>query len=368
VRPDFKRPPFEEFDALRFSARANMATAEDPLVFEVRVFSGSRPASFWRRVTLNSDRWEFIELPLRFFRQSAGASLDWSEVTRFGFHFRNVGEISIDGIELIRTGASGSPYLSPEELGTLAFGQNAKMFSNEQFVVLTNDERVNGRSVLDEFEKLSRFIFADFPGFTRPVRKIPMLIFATERQYRDFWPRFGAKFASVIPPINSDGYSVLGVAGSYYSPEFGPVRPVFIHEACHAILAPVMGLSNSGEWLHEGLANYYQLRWTKQNIHELTKKMISDGSHVPFSQLLNGDSVRMRHYAQITLVMQWMMGDPELRQSLQNAIKTMKMRSSTSLEPVCERHFQRTLEELELDWLRWAREQGNAIKPAKSLD
>ena len=39
---------------------------------------------------------------------------------------------------------------------------------------------------------------------------------------------------------------MLGIAGSFYDPAQGSVRPVYLHEACHALIARTFGLASQG--------------------------------------------------------------------------------------------------------------------------
>ena len=183
-----------------------------------------------------------------------------------------------------------------------------------------------------------------------------LMIFARQEHYRVFWRQLGQLFNSIVPVVNSEGYTIFGIAGSTYSPEqFGGVRPVFVHEACHALLTQVVGVPNRSEWLHEGIANFYQLRWSKQKIHELTRAMIERGRHVPLAKLLDGNRISQRDYAQAVLFVKWLMEDKSRRQQFESAMLEMKQRSSTRLEPLLKKNFKTTIAEMEKAWLTWAR-------------
>ena len=267
VKDGFPRPDYEKFDKIRFRICAEVASKEKPIAFEFRAFSTSRRASLWRKFSVQSNEWQVVELPMEFFRYSSGANLGWDEVSRFGVRFRNAGAVSLDGFELVADD-DGSPRLTVEQLASFAFGHNddadgVTIERDKRFAVITNDPRVDVKQAIAEFNKLFDLIYGDFPELAKPTALVPTLIFANDREYRRFWPKFGAAFAAEVPPVTSSGYSLLGVAGSSYSDEYGPVRPVLVHETCHALLGRPLGVSNASEWLHEGLANYYQLNWTK---------------------------------------------------------------------------------------------------------
>ena len=357
VNQRFKRPKYEEFDKIRFRIRVEEATRDQPVAFEFQCFSQERRAALWRKFTISDDGWQVVELPMEFFRYTAGASLGWPEVSRFGFHFRQRCSVMIDGIELVASSDDANPYLTPSEIAGLAFGEQHSQHTNDRFAVLTNEKRVNGPNVLKELDRLFELIYADFPRLPKPLRRVPVLVFSKEDEYRKFWTRFGNQFASHVPAVRSDGYSLLGVAGTYHSEEYGSIRPVLLHEACHAILEPSLGLSNSSEWLHEGLANYYQLNWTKQDLVQLTRKRIDQGTFTPLRQLTNGERIRLHDYAFATLFVKWLIEDEARREQLFRCLSEMRQRNSTALEPICEKQFGKSVNELELEWIRWAKQQ-----------
>lgn len=365
VKDGFPRPDYEKFDKIRFRIRAEDASRENPSAFEFRAFSAARRASLWRKFSVQSNEWQVIDLPMEFFRYSSGANLGWDEVSRFGVRFRNAGTVSFDGFELVADD-DGSPRLTVEQLARFAFGDDsedggdgdgdngdAMIERDKRFAVITNDPRVNAKQAIAEFNKLFDLVYADFPELPKPTALVPTLIFANEREYREFWPKFGAAFEAKVPPVTSSGYSLLGVAGSSYSDEYGPVRPVLVHETCHALLGRPLGVSNSSEWLHEGLANYYQLNWTRQNVFELVRRRVESGNLIPLRKLTNGERVPIRNYAQVTLFVKWMLADDDRKSRFTAAMKDMRKRCSTALPPICERHFGKTIEDLEREWVKW---------------
>ena len=107
------------------------------------------------------------------------------------------------------------------------------------------------------------------------------------------------------------GCGVSGVSGSYYSDDFGAVRPVYVHEFCHALLAQALGLSNASEWLHEGLASHYQLRWLKESARELLAQRIATGRLLSLETLANGKPIEVDAYADAALLIDWFLADKE---------------------------------------------------------
>lgn len=357
VKASFPRPTYRTAERLQLRLRADDVSQDKPLVIEFQVFSSQRRAWFWRKITLVESRWKTVELPLRYFRQSPGAVLEWREAHRFAIHFRNAGTLSLDNIQLVPGSGKNPAWMSPQELGKFAFKDKARHFSSVHFAVVTNEPRLDGEAVLAAFEELDRMIKRDLPEMPEPQRRVVCLIFADKARFQTFWRDLGQRFNSVVPVIRSDGYAIFGLAGSSYDDSFGAVRPVYVQEACHALLGQTLGVSNQSEWLHEGLANYYQLHWSGQDIHKLTRGMVEQKRHVPLSKLLNGERINTRDYAQAALFVKWLMTDKQRRSQFWSAIQEMKIRSSTTLAPLTETHFEQSLDELESAWLKWSTNQ-----------
>ena len=358
MKRGIRRPPFERFDQVRFRIQVRDATPESPVTFEFQVRSEQRPATLWRKFVVDDGGWQIVTLPMQHFRYSTGSSLDWTEVSRMGVVFRERCNVKLDGFELVASEDESNPYFMPKEVGAFAFGEKLKTTTNERFAIMTDDDRVDRKRTLEQCDRLYEMVFRDFPQLEKPKRRIPILVFSTEKDYRAFWPRLGSLYVAAVPPVKSTGYSLLGIAGTFYSDEFGDVRPVLIHEACHALLAPSIGLANSSEWLHEGLANYYQLDWTKQDIHKLNRARLRNGKMRPLRDLLSGQRIPMDDYAQVTLWTKWLLSDELRRKQFAEAMSEMRKRNSTRLEPICENVFGKKLEEMELEWLRWCEQQG----------
>lgn len=358
------RHEWERFDKLRFRVQIDQATSENPVTLEFRAFSYQRSAWFWRKISIRDPNWKTIDVPLQYCRHSPGANLKWDEIHRFGFRFRDSATVRLDDIELVAD-ADGKPDLTTEELARLAFGDRATIYRDDQFHLITDDRRVDGEATLAEFQKLRGMILRDFPDLPRPSRPIQTLVFSNRDAYRNFWPRFGLQFASRVPHVTTDGYSLLGIAGSYYSAQYKTVRPVLIHETCHAFFAHCTGLPNATEWLHEGLANNYQLNWTKQDVVAITYQRMQQGKLLPLNELLTGKRIRLNDYAQVAAFVRWLLIDATRRRQFSSAIKAMSQRCSTQLQPICESNFGVPLEQLELAWLRWLQKSGETEEPAR---
>jgi hypothetical protein len=146
---------------------------------------------------------------------------------------------------------------------------------------------------------------------------------------------------------------MLGIAGSYFDPAQGSTRPVYVHEACHALMARLFGIASQGGWLHEGLANYYQLRWVKQDTRAMARNLIAKRRVVPLQNLLNGRPIGIENYAQSALFIEWIMVESTRKARLLPCIRFLANRGSTAFEPASKIHFGAGVERVQNAWIAW---------------
>ena len=362
IRSGAPRPDYRGSRAIRFWLRAPDATADAPLTVEVQLHSRDRRARFWHKVTLDEPAWRREEIPLRYFRHSGGFYLDWDEIERFGWYFRDAGTLELDGIEFPPAETPGETALRPVDLNRIAFAGNGGTHTSAHFTVVT-DAEFEVAELLAELERLHGLVAADFPGVAARRERVPLLVFAREADYRAFWPAFAGKFRAEIAPPTSDGFAALGVAATWHDPAQGAVRPVMLHEATHGLLAREFGLANRSEWLHEGLASRYQLHWTRQDATALMKPRFLRGQATPLSRLCDGGPITLRDYSQAVLVVEWMLGDPARRRAFDAALAEMRKRGSTKMQALAPDCFGQDLAALERAWSDWlrARIEGRSV-------
>ena len=154
----------------------------------------------------------------------------------------------------------------------------------------------------------------------RPVKgaaPATMLIFKDATGYAAFYRRLGEAWNEKIVPPSSAGYTVQDIAASTYNAEFGIHRPVYIHEAVHAMAARDFRLLNGlprAAWLHEGLANYVQIAMYPASVDPRTYATNfatpidpkGKGVFVPLKVLFAGP-VEAVHYAQAASVVAFLL-------------------------------------------------------------
>jgi hypothetical protein len=224
------------------------------------------------------------------------------------------------------------------------------------FALLTDDTRVDPIAVLDALERMHAHTIAMLPSMPAPESTVPLLIFSSERSYRQFWPRFGERFGAEVAPLKEDeGFTWHGVATAWYSARYGKVRPTYVHEAHHALLERAYGLAAQRSWLFEGLANLEQLAVSRQDLRGVYRHGLrrADASS-SLVELADGRSIRTARYWQATLVCEWLLADDVRRAALGSALREMAQRGSADLRPLAGRHFGAELDTLAVDFWSWA--------------
>src|SRR5439155_5139957 len=106
---------------------------------------------------------------------------------------RSVGlVISLEFALFARPALAGDAYdpvlLSLPELQRLAFGERPPgaihTFEQRPFVLLTDMPRLDGTAVLRTLDAMYRWTRRDFPFLLPPSRPVPLLVFASDRQFR----------------------------------------------------------------------------------------------------------------------------------------------------------------------------------------
>lgn len=367
MKPDIPWPELEPATAIRLRIRGSEAKPDDPEVLECRVYSGQRRAWRWIKIEISDDRWQTVDLPLRWFRHSDASHVDWSEAKRLVFFSRTAGEIQLDGIELVRDAKSTPASVPTAELQRLAFGDRGRVIERSPFVLITDVDILDEVAVGDALDRLGRQIEEELgvdpeAGAGSPAEEtlVPLLIFAREEDYRTFFAVLGKTLQGQIAPPKTQGFTVFGIACCVYSDAFGPVRPIYVHEACHALLERRLGLGNRGEWLHEGLANHYQTMILGQEEERRKAERFVAMGGAPWNELLSGDPIGLERYADAMLVTEWLLDDPKRRQALVGAFKTMRDASTTKADAWMVASLGSDFETLRGEWLAWVRARATA--------
>jgi hypothetical protein len=340
------------FDSVSFWVHRD---AGEPISnMEVQFYEADGKARLWRKVTVEHTGWKQYSFPLEWCRWGEGRIPRWNRIDRFGFWFRDPAELSFDSITVSKTPAVRSDFLSPDvlaELPGIFGGERVRRKETPEVVILTNVAELEIEELANRLTKRVAEWRRDL-GFLEQSAATPLLIvFATREQYEQFAPRLGAQFNSVAAAPQSDGYTISGIATSYWNEQQGTDRPVYTHELFHSFLVRTLRIDTKGEWLHEGLASMYQIR---AHPPENMSRLVMDGLknerfRTPFQKLCAGERIPENRYWQAATLLEMMFATPQYREKLPKLFASFQRLGATDLDPHLD-FLDTTWAELSADW------------------
>lgn len=235
---------------------------------------------FQRRFQLApGERWVQLDEPIRNWRWDDQHVGSWSEVKQLALRVESpTGEIDLDDIRLTGEGSSED---RTTRLLQLAFeARRIRRVEMEGMLVATDavdgfadaDLRARVRDMLHARDWIRR-VFGDSVHPADDGQSIMLLIFAKESDRNMFFQRLADLWRAKIDPPTAQGFTLQDISAATYQQELGVNRPVYLHEAVHAIVARELRLQG-GFALHsamqEGLANYLQLCLHPQSLPQGT--------------------------------------------------------------------------------------------------
>jgi hypothetical protein len=351
------RLPLARSDRATLLIRAEAATPEQPVEVELAFYDALRGNRFWRPLTLEDGEWQELDVDLAHLRYDRGAVPRWEDVTSWGLEFQTASTVDVRGLTLWQDGSNASPYLSERDLrSAFAAPSLVRVGDRAPFVVLTDDPRLDIDSVLEALIEMDTRMRGRFPDLPTPDRPVPLLVFSTEESYRTFWRQFAARAGARAGPLAEDeGYTWMGVATTYYSDEYGLVRPTYVHEASHALLERSLGLAAQRSWLFEGLGVFDQLEVSRQDLRFVYAQGLRRSDlKMPVDELVSGKPIPTSRYWQATLLMEWILVDAERTAALAAALEDMRRRGSADLRWLVSRHFDMDMATFTAEFWGWA--------------
>ncbi|MFP4105498.1 MAG: hypothetical protein ACLFVU_05325 [Phycisphaerae bacterium] len=314
--------------------------------------------------------WTELDFPLALWRWGNSTVGRWRDIRRIALRVESeADEVHIGRLGLVAGMAPDSAWASPEWLEEVAFGRDeTRSVSSDGLLVATSvtehfspdDVKARHADMLRIRKWLMR-IGGDAASKAEKGQYAALLIFRDAEEYRGFWGRVGEAWRAHVVPPKSGGYTVQSIAASSYDWRFGADRPVYLHEAVHALATVHLGIRSGHaqhSWLQEGLANYLQLcvypgslnrdnyaKWFAQKIGT------PDAHFLPLKQLL-ARRVSGRDYAQLASVMaflleqrpQWL---PKIIQTLRRTDDPLKALAACGT----------TAEKMQVLWMEWGQKR-----------
>ncbi len=336
-------PDPSDFDSLRFWVHRDPEAA--PSTIEVRFYEADGTAWFWRKVVLDQPGWTEVMVPFKWTRWSSTRIPRWEKVDRLGIYFRDAADILVDSFSLADdpppNGPDDKPVLTATDVAAVAFGAAAadpdrvRIVTADGITVLTDASACDADTLRAHLAKVAAAVKADLPFADPPANPLVLVVFAAEDRYRQFPVALGERLGAGAAPTKAAGYTVQGIATSFWDPRQGTLRPVFTHEFVHALLSATLHLDNTSEWLQEGLAAHYQLRFHPQaNIRAVVTESLDAAAADTLAKVCSGSRIPLDRYWVAATVCRMLLEDPALAAKLPAVVAAVQKSGSTAIGPL----------------------------------
>lgn len=313
-------------------------------------------AVYRRRVVPKKQGWETVEIPLAAIAPDAGRLARWANVTQFAINVVGPGTVWLDNIRF----ETGTPLMPVSELAGLLFpGEPAsatRVIERPQYWLILPASLPDPAPLQAEMERLLTVMGRELPLGTHQEPPT-LVIFPDRASYQAFTPRYAQHFGRQASAPQSDGFTLLGIAMGVWDPNQGFRRPTFLHEFVHSVAERRLSLPNSGEWLQEGLASLYQLRFRPQAGLENAVRnwSASPANGTPLVTLLNGQPIGLPNYLQAAVVVDFLMRDPREATRFRSLLDRFAKAGSTDFRPVWRDVYDNDIEAFDTAWRAFCR-------------
>lgn len=348
---------WRSFRAIHFWVHrgADEAKERPTSVLEFQVYEKDTKARRWRKVEINHTGWKRITLPLRWFRFGGKNVARWDHADRCGFWFRDAATLWIDQIAATRGEDASAAYLSPEDIATTAISGTLRVSRKDPALVLTNAPKLDGNRLAGHLAQVAAAFAQDFPYLPGPARPCVLAVLETREQYEAFSPKLAARMNANASPPKSPGYTIHGIATGFWDDSYGTLRPTYTHEFVHALIAQTARLpADQGNWFHEGLASYYQLRYHPQDdIGAIVRQGLGNAAYrLPLRELVSGGSIPSTRYWQAMTVVEMLMEREAYAPHVRALLAAFLEKGSTALPDLIGPLFKKEWDHFEADWKR----------------
>lgn len=286
----------------------------------------------------------------------------WDRIDRLQFRFRNSGRLWIDTIHVQEGMAPRAAEPDAGDLAALAFPvakpHEVRTLAREHLLLLTDAAELDPQRLADHLARVNEAVFADLPFLEKPATPPCLIVFATRQQYQAFTPALAKKLNGQAAAPSGGGFTVQGIATSSWDAKAGSLRPVYTHEYIHSLLERTARLPNRGEWLQEGLAAYYQLKFHPQdNLPLLVAEGVADPEkHLPLKELTSGRTIPLNRYWQAVTLVDMFLATPRGRDQLAALVEAFQKAGGCDLAPHLETVLETTWDDLDAAWKKHCRE------------
>jgi hypothetical protein len=353
------------------------ATAEGNVELRWLAIDATKQPAFQRRFVLKpGEQWVRLDEPLRAWRWDNRRVADWDEVTEIALVIASPGVTRLDVDDARFTGHAREGDRVAWLLGLAFADRPRESAAGDGLLIATDAVDAYGQADLDgllaDMRRARAFIRRAFGDAARPTDQheapVALLIFKDAGDYPKLFERLGEQWRVSIGAPKAQGYTIQDIAASTYDEKLGPRRPVYLHEATHAIVARDLRLvvGHAPHWpLHEGIANYVQLCLFPQSIDPSAYAQAFAADVDPSGKglfkpldVLFAKQGSTREYAQLASVVAYLLEkDPQLLQSVAKGLA-----DGHAGADVVAKHGT-TWQKVQDAWMEWGRKRFTGERP-----
>lgn len=378
TQPGAIQEDWGDYSELRF--RAYLPPDQDPTTIEVQLGEHDANARFTRTVEIDQPGWNEYTVELRWMSPVSGRLPNWGAIQRLLFQFPKPTNIHIDDIALVKIPEVG---LEPtwDELLELAYptpdGEEEIAEDEVRLGIAIDLPHVlliapsiehDPANLLEELAEIRRELDEDL-GILRVDAQPILVVLPDRRQFAEFCERLAHRYGRTVEPPTSDGVTILGYAITYWDEETGWERPALIHEYVHSVLDRQARLPSRSEWVHEGFANWYQIRYREsESLETLYEELEASNERSPIARIVTGDRITQEQYPRALSIIDFLIDSPELRERLPLMLQSFASFGTTDLRSVSEPVLGVPLGDLTAMYQEWLRTRLRDLRIPRSED
>jgi hypothetical protein len=370
-RPGWIEREVAEKDWRRFQSFAVRLVVEAAEPQPLRVVLFGARGSLVRRLRVAPGRHE-TPVPVSDFRAApADVVGDLDDVRRVRIQWDEAGAGTVRLERFVLTPGSrgtASGRKSPAEWASLLFPDGKPtVVESERFAVITDVEAIgtSAKRLLGRLEDAARLLSERYGvRGTLEGDRAPLVVVRDAEAMSKAVARLAEHFGADVPGPKSVGFTVFGVALAVHDPKQGWERPVFVHEATHALAERLTTVRSNGNWVQEGLASAVQVR-----LHPTSMKVdlkaafagLADGKgpFVAWSELFTEKRPPLSRYAQLSTIFEFLAEKhgprlPAVWEALRQVERPLNEAGSAAVATA----LGTTATDLEASWREWGARDG----------
>ena len=357
---------WRSFESFSLHAKVEAKRAID---MRVVAWDGRGGRGILRRFSLEPGDWREVVLPLDNWREefwNTDHVGDFRHVSALEIRWEDgSGTVTIDDVRLIPGEREDlSCRLTDEKLLALAFPEGKpKLHDSKTLRLITNATRFKGKEgqkLVANLEQVGKTLAERYGIGGMTDRKVILLVYRKEEDYRAFFPRLGEEYGAKIAEPAADVYSILGIVGSTYSAEYGCHRPDIAHEVAHGLARIHLGLMSNGNWVQEAIANAAVRHLCPDSVPKVNflshfaARRDGVGPFLPLAELCALKRPGYEHYAQLSTFADYLAEKHKTR--LEQVWGTVRDHDKRVYDGLLEKIavvLGTNLTDLQADWIQW---------------